>query len=101
MATFAVTLAHGARWKAGRDPREQEGWGEHAAFMNALVDDGFIIIGGPVPDGALLAVECDDESVARRRLAVDPWAQVGLLTVISVQHWPLWLDSRKAPAQAA
>lgn len=99
MATFAVTLAHGARWKAGQGPREQAVWAEHAAFMDALVDDGFIIIGGPLPGGALLAVECEDESAARRRLAADPWAQAGLLTVISVQPWPLWLDSRKAPAQ--
>jgi hypothetical protein len=26
--------------------REQEGWDEHARFMDALVDDGFVLLGG-------------------------------------------------------
>ena len=51
MANFAVRLVHGPNWDPGRPIREQDGWDEHAAFMDGLVKDGFIILGGPVGDG--------------------------------------------------
>jgi hypothetical protein len=47
MAVFAVTLVNGPRYDESRPRREQDGWDEHAAFMDALVDDGFVILGGP------------------------------------------------------
>jgi hypothetical protein len=31
--------------------REQDAWDEHAAFMEALVDDGFVVLGGPIGEG--------------------------------------------------
>jgi hypothetical protein len=40
---FAVRLECGGRWNWSRDLREQDGWDEHARFMDRLVDDGFII----------------------------------------------------------
>jgi uncharacterized protein YciI len=100
MATFAVTMEHGPRWDASRGIREQDGFPEHAAFMDSLVADGFVILGGPVDGGsaALLAVEAADESQVRARMAVDPWAPMRLLHVGSVQRWELWLDSRTAAA---
>ena len=51
MANFAVRLVHGPGWDPGRPIRRQDGWDEHAAFMDGLVKDGFIILGGPVGDG--------------------------------------------------
>ena len=51
MANFAVRLVHGPGWDSSRQIRDQDGWDEHAAFMDGLVDDGFIILGGPVGDG--------------------------------------------------
>ena len=48
MANFAVRLVHGPNWDQERPIRGQAGWEEHAAFMDRLVDDGFIILGGPV-----------------------------------------------------
>lgn len=62
--------------------------------MDALVDDGFVIIGGPLPGGALHAVEAADERAVRERLTADPWVPAGLLEIESVREWPLWLDSR-------
>jgi hypothetical protein len=75
MANFAVRLVHGPNWDAGRPIRGQDGWGDHAAFMDGLVDDGFVILGGPVGDGTqtLHAVEAADEDEIRARLALDPW----------------------------
>jgi hypothetical protein len=44
---FAVRLARGAPWDWSRDLREQDGWQEHARFVDSLVEDGFIVLGGP------------------------------------------------------
>lgn len=99
MATFLVTMEHGPSWDATRRTREQDGWMEHAAFMDALVDEGFVIIGGPLgEERAVLAIESTDEGTIRSRLSGDPWQPAGLLYVGSVQEWPLWLDGRQRPA---
>jgi len=96
MANFAVRLVHGPGWDPSRPIRDQDGWDEHAAFMDGLVDDGFIILGGPVGDGeqTLHAVEAADENEIKARLDWDPWAAAGLLQVGTIEHWALWLDSR-------
>jgi uncharacterized protein YciI len=98
MATFAVTMEHGPRWDASRGIREQDGFPEHAAFMDALVAEGFVILGGPLEGGraALLAIEAEDVAQVLARLAADPWAPMQLLHVGAVQRWQLWLDSRTA-----
>jgi hypothetical protein len=95
VATFAVTMEHGPRWDASRGIRDQDGFPEHAAFMDALVEAGFVIVGGPLDGGraALLLVEAADEAQLRTRLAADPWAPTRL-RVASVQRWDLWLDGR-------
>jgi uncharacterized protein YciI len=102
MATFALTLVHGPGWDSSLPIRQQDAWAEHAEFMDGLVDDGFLIIGGPLSDGerTLHAIEAADERQIRARLAADPWAASGKLRVGSIEPWALWLDSR-APARAA
>jgi uncharacterized protein YciI len=94
---FAVTLVHGPGWDDSRGVREQCGWAEHADFMDGLVADGFLRLGGPVGDGkqTLHAVEAPDAEDVHRRLAEDPWARTGLLEVGSVQPWAFWLDGRR------
>jgi uncharacterized protein YciI len=96
MANFAVRLVHGPGWDSSRPIREQPGWDEHAAFMDGLVDGGFLILGGPVEDGAetLHAVEAADEKEVSARFAEDPWARAGLLQVGIIETWRFWLDSR-------
>jgi uncharacterized protein YciI len=96
MAHFAVRLVHGPGWDSARPIREQDGWDEHAAFMDGLVDDGFVILGGPVGNGeqTLHVVEAADERAVKARLAQDPWASAGLLQIGLIEAWALWLDSR-------
>ena len=96
MANFAVRLVHGPGWDSSRQIRDQEGWAGHAAFMDGLVNDGFIIVGGPIGDGeqTLHAVEAADENEIWARLAADPWAAAGLLRIGTIEPWALWLDSR-------
>jgi uncharacterized protein YciI len=96
MANFAVRLVHGSGWDPSRPIRSQVAWDEHAAFMDGLVDDGFIVLGGPVADGkeSLHVVDAADENDVRARLAEDPWASGGLLQIGTIEPWALWLDSR-------
>jgi uncharacterized protein YciI len=96
MATFAVTLIHSTGWDTTRPIRQQEAWDQHAAFMDGLVDDGFIIVGGPLGDGSqtLHLIQALSEDQIRARLAEDPWATMGLLQIGSIQPWALWLDGR-------
>ena len=96
MANFAVRTVHGPGWDPSRPIREQDDWDAHAAFMDGLVDAGFLILGGPIADGAqtLHAVEAASEDEVRARFAEDPWASAGLLRIGSIEQWSLWLDSR-------
>lgn len=97
---FALILVHGASWDSSRPIREQRQWDEHAAFMDGLVEDGFILLGGPLGDGhrTLHVVQAADEDAVRRRVAQDPWARAGMLEVGSIERWALWLDFRTLQA---
>ena len=96
MANFAVTLTHGRGWDAARPIRSQDGWDEHAAFMDGLVEDGFLVVGGPLGDGerTLHLVEAAGQDEVRDRFGADPWAAAGLLQIGSIESWALWLDGR-------
>ncbi len=64
--------------------------------MNGLVDDGFILLGGPVAAGEiiLLIVSARDESEIRMHLNADPWTPLGLLETRSIEPWTILLDGR-------
>ena len=96
MANFAVRVVHSRNWDSARSIRDQAGWDTHAAFMDALVDDGFVLIGGPIGEneGALLLVEASDEKQVRARRDQDPWVRAGLLRVGLVEPWLIWLDGQ-------
>jgi uncharacterized protein YciI len=96
VTNFAVTIVRGPKWDESREIREQQGWDEHALFMDGLVVDGFILLGGPLGDQrqTLHVVEAANDDEIRRRLGGDPWAQTGLLKVGSIEPWSLWLDFR-------
>ena len=90
---FAVRLEHAGPWDFSKGLREQEGWEEHAAFMDELVEQGFIVLGGPLTgDEVLLVSRADDEQEVRARLAEDNWAQNGMLAITSIQPWTILLD---------
>jgi len=93
---FLVARVRGPAWDHGRARREQLGWDEHAAFMDALVAEGFVVLGGPVGEGdgqeALLVVDAAGEAEVRARLAGDPWGEDMLVTE-SVRPWRVWLGA--------
>lgn len=92
---FLVYHGPGPNWDPKRSRREQEEWEEHAAFMDALAEEGVIVLGGPVdPTHAVIVVRSADEREAERRLAEDPWKKTGILQVVNIARWEILLDSR-------
>jgi len=93
MIYHAVTRARGPSWDASRGLREQAKWDEHAAFMDALADEGFIVLGGPIGDGerTLLIVNAGSEQEIEPRFAGDPWTQMGLLRIARIERWEILL----------
>jgi uncharacterized protein len=89
-----VTLTRGSGWDYERPRREQSRWKEHAAFMDLLVNEGLVVLGGPVGEGdgddVLLVMEMEDEAAVRARLADDPWID-DILAIESVRPWSVWL----------
>ena len=96
---FAVRRARGPAWIATAPMRDQALWAEHAAFMNALAAEGFVILGGPLGTGeeVLLVIDAASEDIIRARLAADPWTDARLLVIKSVQPWTVLLEGRAGP----
>jgi uncharacterized protein YciI len=92
---FVVERRSGPEWDASRPMDEQSGWHEHAAFMDGLVEAGFVILGGPLADEhrVVLAIEAESEDAVRATLARDPWSGTHLV-VASVEPWTIRLDGR-------
>lgn len=80
-----------------KDTRQQPFWDEHAAFIDQLVEDGFILMGGPLVDegGAMLIFNAEDENEVREKLKNDPWMQHGILKLESIKRWQIFIDERK------
>ena len=108
MAMFLVHVNQtGPEFKAGQPFEEQSDWEAHAAFMNGLVDEGFIILGGPLAgrDAVDLAadadhrvahaVEAESEEAVRATLARDPWSGTHVV-IDSIEPWTILLDAREA-----
>ena len=93
MTYYAVTREPGVNWDTSLAMREQEKWDEHAVFMNALVDDGFVVLGGPLGDRLkfLLIIDAESEREIYARLADDPWTPMGLLRIAQVERWEILL----------
>jgi uncharacterized protein YciI len=93
---FLVERGKGPAWDHSRARREQAGWDEHAAFMDGLVDEGKIILGGPLEDVryTMHIVEASSEQDVRNLFATDPWWVNGMLRPVSVERWTILLDGR-------
>ena len=92
---YVVRRERGGPWDWSRDLREQEGFDEHAAFMDGLVESGFVLLGGPLEGDreALLIVDAPSEEAIRERLAQDNWTANSMLTVTSIERWTILLDA--------
>ncbi|HEY8814953.1 MAG TPA: YciI family protein [Candidatus Dormibacteraeota bacterium] len=94
MARFVVRVERGGPWDWSRDMRKQAGWDEHAAYMDGLVAEGFLLLAGPLEGerDVLWVAEAESESAIRERMAEDPWAANGMLRPVRIERWTVVLD---------
>ena len=92
---LAIRVRSGPDYDHARPLEEQSGWGEHAAFMDGLVDAGFVVLGGPLADEhrVALAIEADSVEDVNATLDRDPWTGSHLVTD-AVEPWTVRLDGR-------
>lgn len=98
MAVFAILTAKGPRWDPAQGIRAQQAWDEHAGFADRLVDEGTIVLGGPIATGeddslALLMVRAATETEARAAFDDDPWTTLDIFRIKAVWPWTIWLDA--------
>ena len=92
-----VVSRSGPEWDPSLPLEEQSDWTAHAAFMDGLVDQGFIVLGGPLADEhrVVHAVEAESEDEIRATLAHDPWSG-SHLRIDTIDPWTIRLDARRA-----
>jgi hypothetical protein len=64
--------------------------------MDGLVEDGFIVLGGPLADGfrVVEAIDAESDEAVRATLARDPWNKTHL-RIESITPWAIRLDGRE------
>src|SRR4029450_2031467 len=75
-----VGLGLGARaWGGRRERGEEDVWDEHAAFMDGLVEEGSILLGGPLEGDreTMHIIAAESEQAGRDLLRADPWGGKG------------------------
>ena len=99
--TFLAISSAGPNRDPSKGTREQPFWDEHVVFIDRLVDEGFILMGGPLvgrdglPQGAVLIVNAQDEDEVTEKLKNDPWFIRGILKLESIKRWQIFIDVRK------
>ena len=94
MTTYAVEREAGPSWADG-GIFDQPAVTDHAAFMNTLADEGFVVFGGPLAGTetgrvrVLLAVNAESERDIRSRLADDPWEVTEQIRTVRVDPWTI------------
>jgi uncharacterized protein YciI len=105
MSLFAVTREAGPSWTDGKGAFEQPEVNDHAAFMNDLADDGFVLFAGPLAGSehdrirVLLIADAGGEADIHRRLADDPWERTQRVVTTSVEPWLLLSGADRLGAQ--
>ena len=92
---FVVIESRGSAWDDSRPMDDQADWPSHAAFVDHLAAEGFILLGGPLEGtrDVLLVVQAGDCREIAERLAADPWMRNGLLVVKHCWPWRIRLGS--------
>ncbi len=107
MSLFAVTREAGPGWTDGKGAFEQPAMNDHAAFMNNLADEGFVLFAGPLAGSehdrirVLLIADAGSEADIERRLADDPWVRTQRLMTTSVEPWNLLVGAERLGAHPA
>src|SRR5919205_1872886 len=89
-----VTFRAGPTWRSG-SVREQPGWDAHAEFIDRLVDDGTMVMGGSFADnsGSMILLEGVDAAEAAELVADDPFLHNGVFVLDSIREWTVFVDA--------
>jgi len=91
MPIFAVIRTRGSAWQESQSLEGQPEWTSHAAFMNGLAKDRFVMLEGSAD--VLLIINAGTAEEIRSRLAEDPWSRQDLLRIARITPWTLRLGS--------
>lgn len=95
---FLVYQEHGGPWDWSKGLREQALFDEHARFLDDLVEDGVVVLGGPIDErDVLLVVDAATADAARAHFADDPWIKNGMVAITAIRPWQVLVDGRSSP----
>jgi uncharacterized protein YciI len=88
-----VRFRAGPAWTSG-SVREQPDWDAHAEFVDALIERGTFVMGGPFSDnsGSMSLLEGIDEDEARRLIEGDPFMKNGVFVLEEIREWNVFVD---------
>jgi uncharacterized protein YciI len=92
-----VRFRAGPTWTSG-SVREQPDWDAHAEFVDALIERGTFVMGGPFSDnsGSMSLLEGIDAEEARRILEDDPFMKNGVFVLEEIREWNVFVDELSA-----
>jgi hypothetical protein len=92
---FVVVRTRGHGWDDSKPLEAQQEWAAHAVFMDALFEQRFAALVGPLEGtrDALLVVHASSIAEIEERLSSDPWSANGLLVTTQISRWQLRLGS--------
>ena len=105
MSLFAISREAGPGWTNGKGAFEQPAVHDHAAYMNKLADEGFLLFAGPLAGTeqgrirVLLIADADSETDIHRRLADDPWERAQRVVTTRVEPWNLLVGAHRLSTQ--
>ena len=90
-----VRFRAGPTWTSG-SVREQPDWDAHAEFVDALIERGTFVMGGPFSDnsGSMSLLEGIDAAEARRILEDDPFMKNGVFVLEEIREWNVFVDEQ-------
>ncbi len=104
MSHYVVIREAGPAWRDG-GINQQPRLGDHAAFMNALAEAGFLLFAGPLAGTeagrlrALLIFDVESEAEIHQRLDDDPWTD--RLQITRIETWNVFVGARRRASAGA
>jgi uncharacterized protein YciI len=106
---FVDIREQGPGWDRSRPMREQDYWPDHVDFVNRIVDEGRMLLGGPLSEAdsegkfvdptqsvgtdgtyrALVVFEAADEHGLAELLDGDPWSEHRVLETRAIYRWEM------------
>ena len=88
-----VRFRAGPTWASG-SVREQRDWDAHAELVDALIERGTFVMGGPFSDnsGSMSLLEGIDVDEARRLIEDDPFMKNGVFVLEEIREWNVFVD---------